>query len=43
MQKEMLYAKQSLLPYDEVHKICQRHFIYFASRIAIIYDPIKNH
>ncbi len=42
MQKEMLLAKQMLLPYDETHEDCQRYFVFFTSRVAVIFDPITN-
>ncbi|CAD8183513.1 unnamed protein product [Paramecium pentaurelia] len=41
-QKEMLLAKQALLPYDDFHNDCQRHFVYITSRIAVVYNPLNN-
>jgi len=42
MKKEMLLSKQTLLPYDETHTNCERHFLYFTSRLAIIYNPLSK-
>lgn len=42
MKKEMLLSKQTLLPYDETHVNCERHFLYFTSRLAIIYNPLSK-
>ena len=42
MKKEMLLSKQTLLPYDETHLNCERNFLYFTSRVAIIYNPLSK-
>ncbi|KAL4497254.1 hypothetical protein ABPG72_011189 [Tetrahymena utriculariae] len=41
-QKEMLFSKRQLLPYDEVHENCQRHFVYFCGRIGVVFNPLTN-
>ncbi|KAL4455920.1 hypothetical protein ABPG73_008674 [Tetrahymena malaccensis] len=30
------------LSYDQPHENCQRLFVYFCSRIGIVYDPVRN-
>lgn len=30
------------LAYDVSHENCKRFFVYFCSRIGIVYDPVKN-
>jgi len=42
MKKEISLSKQTLLPYDETHTNCERHFLYFTSRLAIIYNPLSK-
>lgn len=42
MKKEMLFSKNKLLPYDDTHDHCQRLFVYFTSRMAIVYNPATH-
>jgi len=42
LQKQMLFSKQQPIPYDEKHEWCERYFVYFVSRIAIVFNPFAN-
>ena len=42
LQKQMLFSNEGIIPYDCKHEYCERYFLYFVSRIAIIYDPLTN-
>lgn len=43
-QKAIMFAKEmpGAISYDQDHDNCDRFFVYFVSRIAIVYDPITN-
>ena len=46
-QKEIQLAqdnrtKATINPYDTAHDDCRRFFVYFTSRIGIVYNPITN-
>ena len=42
LQKQMLFSNRTPIPYDIKHEYCERHFVYFVSRIAIVYNPLTN-
>lgn len=42
-QKALNVTKQmELIPYDEAYENSERFFVYFISRIAVVYDPTTN-
>jgi len=43
LQKQMLFSNKTPIPYDNKYDYChERYFIYFVSRVAIIYNPHRN-
>lgn len=40
--KEMLFSKYQAIPYDVHHKQCERKYIHFVSRIAVISSSVNN-